>query len=59
MKKSSLVYFAGSALAVVSAVLRISHVIDRPIFYALFGVALALGIWGNEIRRRDIKNGSR
>ncbi|WP_157593031.1 hypothetical protein [Rufibacter tibetensis] len=55
MKTSSLLYFLATVLAILGAVLRISHVIDKYAFYALFGVSLALGIWGNELRRREVK----
>jgi hypothetical protein len=55
MKTTSLLYLAGAALAVITAVLRIAHLIERPAAYLLFSVTLALGVWANELRRREIK----
>ncbi|WP_460894364.1 hypothetical protein [Rufibacter soli] len=55
MKTTSLLYFAGAALAVITAALRIAHLIERPTAYLLFSVTLALGVWANELRRREIK----
>ncbi|GGK65597.1 hypothetical protein GCM10011405_11970 [Rufibacter glacialis] len=57
MRTSSLLYLLASALAVAVAALRISHVMEKSGSYILIAVAMALGIWGNELRRREIKKG--
>ncbi|MGV3541344.1 MAG: hypothetical protein ACO1OQ_16130 [Rufibacter sp.] len=45
----------GAALVIISAILRISHVIDRPTGYYLLGFGVVLGIIGNFLRRRAVK----
>ncbi|WP_210463747.1 hypothetical protein [Rufibacter roseolus] len=54
MKTSSLVYALSALLAVFGAVLRITHVLDRPYFYGLIGVCIVLGTIGNLLRHKDL-----
>ncbi|WP_210487454.1 hypothetical protein [Rufibacter aurantiacus] len=54
MKTSSLVYALSALLAVIGAVLRITHVLNRPYFYGLIGVCIVLGTIGNVMRHKDL-----
>ncbi|MBC3541269.1 hypothetical protein ACFSC6_14630 [Rufibacter sediminis] len=47
MKTSSLPYFAATLLAVIGAALRMTHVIDKPVFYLMIAISIGWGIWGN------------
>ncbi len=45
----------GAALVLLSALLRIFHVVDRPVGYVLLGIGVVLGLVGNVLRRRAAK----
>ncbi|WP_181305720.1 hypothetical protein [Rufibacter sp. XAAS-G3-1] len=51
MKMSSLAYFAATALAVTGALLRMTHVIDKPVFYLMIAISIGWGIWGNLLNK--------
>ncbi|WP_066830915.1 hypothetical protein [Rufibacter ruber] len=52
---TALVFTAiGAALVIISALLRIFHVIDRPLGYTLLGVGVVLGLIGGYLRRRAV-----
>ncbi|MFC6997637.1 hypothetical protein [Rufibacter roseus] len=45
----------GAAFVIISAILRIFHIIDRPTGYVLLGVGVVLGLIGGFMRRRAAK----
>jgi predicted tellurium resistance membrane protein TerC len=51
MKTASVVYFAATLLAVIGAALRMTHVINKPVFYLMIAISIGWGIWGNILNK--------
>ncbi|RNI29584.1 hypothetical protein EFA69_08485 [Rufibacter immobilis] len=55
MKNYSLLYLLATVLVVAAAALRMTHVIERPVFYLIFGISIILSFVAGSFKKKALK----